>query len=52
MILNFVLVNNYAFQFLVCTSRHSDLYKIEQVDTHVLHDIMHIERHVRLKISM
>ena len=32
----------YALQLWVCTSRHLNLYKIEQIGTHVLHVIQHV----------
>lgn len=42
----------YALQLWVCTSRHLNLYKIEQVETRVTYGIIHIETHVGYKIVM
>ena len=38
MTLNYI----YDFQLWVCTNRHLNLYKVEQIDTHVLHVILHV----------
>lgn len=35
-------IHNYTLQLWVCTSRYLNLYKLEQMDTHVLHDILHV----------
>lgn len=42
----------YDLQLWVCTSRHSNLYKVEQVETHVLRDIIYVGRHVGQELTM
>ena len=36
---NLVMNHIYALQLWTCTSRHLNLYKVEQTDTYVLHVI-------------
>ena len=42
MLFNLALANIYAIQLLVYISRYLNLYKVEQVDIHVLCDIIHV----------
>lgn len=39
--MSFNMISNYALQLWVCTNKHLNLYKIEQIDTNVIHDIQH-----------
>lgn len=40
----------YTLQLWVCTNKHLNLYKVEQVDTLVLCNTIHIEHHIGHKL--